>query len=67
MTAKQAKRTIKQNGLKQMFIAKQLGISKEHLNRVLNEESPMTEGLEMKLEVLLRPSRGVPNFNEEGD
>jgi len=48
------KEKIKLTGLKKQKIAERLGITKEHLSRVINGKSPMTIELEDKLKVMFK-------------
>lgn len=48
------KEKIKSSGLKKQKIAEKLGITKEHLSRVLNQKSKMTIEMEYRLNNILR-------------
>lgn len=48
------KEKIKKSGLKKSKIAQDLGITKEHFSRVLNNKSAMTSEIEFKLAKILK-------------
>ncbi len=59
MTTKQLKKMVKRSGLKQNHIASKLGISREHLSRVLNGRVRLTGHIALNLECITRESQDV--------
>lgn len=53
MTISKINKLIENSGLKQKFVASEIGITKEHLNRVLKSKEPLSADVEEKLTKLL--------------